>query len=72
MGSGCSTVVDHTSHEDEVLGSIPAGCWAFFKSILGPSWRYIATDFLLKCLAVQSKANQDCVSKKDSGCGKDT
>ena len=65
LGSGCSTAVEHTSHEDEVSDSIPARDWAFFmfyllssESILGPSRRYIATYFLLKCLAVQSEANQ--------------
>ena len=29
LGSGCSTAVEHTSHDSEVVGSNPAGCWAF-------------------------------------------
>ena len=31
LGRGCSTVVEYTLHYQEVLGSNPAGCWAFFS-----------------------------------------
>ena len=30
MGRGCSTAVEHTPHNQEVLGLNPSGCWAFF------------------------------------------
>ena len=33
MGSGCITAVEHTPHDREVVGSNPAGCWAFFSSL---------------------------------------
>ena len=29
LGSGCSTVVEHMPCDREVMGSNPAGCWAF-------------------------------------------
>ena len=29
IGSGCSTAVECTSHNREVVGLTPAGCWAF-------------------------------------------
>ena len=32
LGSGCSTAVEHTPRNLEVVGSIYAGCWAFFSS----------------------------------------
>ena len=33
-GRGCSTVVECTPpHDREVVGSNPAGCWAFFSSL---------------------------------------
>ena len=32
-GSGCSTAVERTPHNIEVVGSNPAGCWAFFSSL---------------------------------------
>ena len=30
MCTSCSTVVEHTPHGKEFMGSNPAGCWAFF------------------------------------------
>ena len=33
LGSGCSTVVEHTPRGREVVGSNSAGCWAFFSSL---------------------------------------
>ena len=30
VGHGCSTAVELMPHDLEVMGSIPAGCWAFF------------------------------------------
>ena len=35
LGTGCSTAVDGTPHDREVVGSNPAGCWAFY-SLLYP------------------------------------
>ena len=32
-GSGCSTAVERTSHDREIMGSYPARCWAFFSSL---------------------------------------
>ena len=29
--SGCGAVVERTPHNREVVGLIPAGCWAFFS-----------------------------------------
>ena len=29
MGSGCSTAAERTARNREVVGSNPAGCWAF-------------------------------------------
>ena len=31
--SGCSTAVEHTPRDREVVGLNPAGCWAFFSSL---------------------------------------
>ena len=33
LGSGCSTGVEHTPRDREVMGSNPAGCWAFFSTL---------------------------------------
>ena len=30
LGSSCSTAVERRLHNREVMGSIPARCWAFF------------------------------------------
>ena len=30
LGSGCSTAVERMPRNREVVGSNPAGCWAFF------------------------------------------
>ena len=35
-GSGCSTGVEHTPHDREVVGSYPARCWAFFLFFILP------------------------------------
>ena len=29
-GSGCSTAAERTLHKREIVGSIPAGCWALY------------------------------------------
>ena len=34
LGSGCGTSVEHTPRDRVVVGSNPAGCWAFFFSSL--------------------------------------
>ena len=31
LGSDCRTSVEHTPRDKEVVGSNPAGCWAFFS-----------------------------------------
>ena len=35
MGRACSTAIEHTPHDRDSMGSIPASSWAFFLN--GPS-----------------------------------
>ena len=64
LGSGCSTAVEHTPHDSEVVGSNPTGCWAFFSDqqcVLnsGPSGRCNTTAFPIQLyLATQLEVNQ--------------
>ena len=52
LSSGCSSAVERTPHDREVVGFYPAGFWAFslLYPILnsGPSWRCNTTDFPIK------------------------
>ena len=33
LGCGCSTAVEHMPRNRVIMGSNPAGCWAFFSSL---------------------------------------
>ena len=66
VGSSCSTVVEHTPYDREIVGSNPAMCWAFSLLYLISSALLIQVPhggatlliFLKICLAVQLEANQ--------------
>ena len=41
MGRSCSSAVEHLPRVREVIGSNPAGCWAFVSSLLLCQWCFL-------------------------------